>query len=319
MIRTTRPEAGNKYYIRKASGGYSTCIKGKPTDKWCDVLSNCVGYACGAANEELGLGYEKYHLNCNAENFIERAIASGLSVYKTPQVGDIICWEGAGSLAGHVGIVIEVINNNCIKVAQSGWGSSNPFYITTNYNNNGRWGLSSNYPFRGFIRILPTPPAPQPTPKPTPGPSDKFNIGDRVVVNGPLYSNSNAASPAGSVSNKTTNITRKNPGSAHPYNTTGDLGWMDESSIRKAEEPKPQPTPQPAPQPAPQPTGLQVGDRVKITDTGNGSSYGDSNTAYGIGWERQILKIWSGRPFPYQVGNSTGTTGFYKESSLQKL
>lgn len=315
MIRTTRPEAGNKYYIRKANGGYSTCIQGKPTDKWCDVLSNCVGYACGAANEELDLGYEKYHLNCNAENFIERAIASGLSVYKTPQVGDIICWEGAGSLAGHVGIVIDVINSNCIKIAQSGWGSSNPFYITTNYNNNGRWGLSSNYPFRGFIRILPTPPAPQPTPKPTPkptpGPSDKFNIGDRVVVNGPLYTNSNASSPAGSVSNKTTNITRKNPGSAHPYNTTGDLGWMDESSIRKAEEPKPQPTPQP--------TGLQVGDRVKITGTGNGSSYGDSNTAYGIGWERQILKIWSGRPFPYQVGNSTGTTGFYKESSLQKL
>ena len=315
MIRTTRPESGNKYYIRKASGGYSTCIQGKPTDKWCDVLSNCVGYACGAANEELSLGYEKYHLNCNAENFIERAIASGLSVYKTPQVGDIICWEGAGSLAGHVGVVIDVVNSNCIKVAQSGWGSSNPFYITTNYNNNGRWGLSSNYPFRGFIRILPTPPSPQPTPKPTPGPSDKFNIGDRVVVNGPLYSNSNAASPAGSISNKTTNITRKNPGSAHPYNTTGDLGWMDESSIRKAEEPKPQP----APQPAPQPTGLQVGDRVKITGTGNGSSYGDSNTAYGIGWERQILKIWSGRPFPYQVGNSTGTTGFYKESSLQKL
>lgn len=317
MIRTTRPEAGNKYYIRRASGGYSTCIQGKPTDKWCDVLSNCVGYACGAANEELGLGYEKYHLNCNAENFIERAIASGLSVYKTPQVGDIICWEGAGSLAGHVGIVIDVVNSNCIKVAQSGWGSSNPFYITTNYNNNGRWGLSSNYPFRGFIRILPTPPAPQPTPKPTPGPSDKFNVGDRVVINGPLYASSNAASPAGSVSNKTTNITRKNPGSAHPYNTTGDLGWMDESSIIKAEEPKPQP--QPAPQPAPQPTGLQVGDRVKITGTGNGSSYGDSNTAYGIGWERQILKIWSGRPFPYQVGNSTGTTGFYKESSLQKL
>ena len=319
MIRTTRPEAGNKYYIRKASGGYSTCIQGKPTDKWCNVLSNCVGYACGAANEELGLGYEKYHLNCNAENFIERAIASGLSVYKTPQVGDIICWEGAGSLAGHVGIVINVVNGNCIKVAQSGWGSSNPFYITTNYNNNGRWGLSSNYPFRGFIRILPTPPAPQPTPKPTPGPSDKFNIGDRVVINGSLYASSNAASPAGSVSNRTTNITRKNPGSAHPYNTTGDLGWMDESSIVKAEEPKPQPTPQPAPQPAPQPTGLQVGDRVKITGTGNGSSYGDSNTAYGIGWERQILKIWSGRPFPYQVGNSTGTTGFYKESSLQKL
>lgn len=311
MIRTTRPEAGNKYYIRKASGGYSTCIQGKPTDKWCDVLSNCVGYACGAANEELGLGYEKYHLNCNAENFIERAIASGLSVYKTPQVGDIICWEGAGSLAGHVGIVIDVVNSNCIKVAQSGWGSSNPFYITTNYNNNGRWGLSSNYPFRGFIRILPTPPAPQPTPKPTPGPSDKFNIGDKVVINGALYTSSNAASPAGSISNKVTNITRKNPGSAHPYNTTGDLGWMNESDIRMYTEP--------TPTPSPVDKTLHVGDKVKIVGTGNGASDGSSNTAYGIGWTREILKIYSGRKFPYQVGNSTGTTGFYPESSLEKL
>ena len=180
MIRTTRPEAGNKYYITKSSGGYSTCIKGKPTDELCNVLSNCVGYACGAANEELELGYEKYHLNCNAENFIERAIASGLSVYKTPQVGDIICWEGKGSLAGHVGIVIEIIDNNCIRVAQSAYGSSKPFYITKNYNTNGRWGLSANYPFRGFIRILPEPPKPEPTPTPI----EEFKIGDKVCVKG---------------------------------------------------------------------------------------------------------------------------------------
>ena len=309
MIRTTRPTTGNKYFIRKANGGYSTCIKGKPTDSQCNVLSNCVGYACGAFNEELGLGYEKYHLNCNAENFIERAIASGLSVLSKPVVGSILCWEGLGSRAGHVAIVIEVINDNCIRTAESGYGSSRPFWITKRYNNNGRWGLNANYRTRGFI-VNPNYPY-KPTPKPEPTPSDKFNIGDKVIINGALYVSSNAASASGSVSNKVTNITRKNPGSAHPYNTTGDLGWMDESSIRKAEEPKPQP--------APQPTGLQVGDRVKITGIGNGSSYGDSNTAYGIGWKRQILKIWSGRPFPYQVGNSTGTTGFYKESSLQKL
>ena len=315
MIRTTRPTAGNKYFITRSNGGYSTCIQGKPTDSQCNVLANCVGYACGAYNEELGLGYEKYHLNCNAENFIERAIASGLSVLSKPVVGSILCWEGVGSLAGHVAIVIEVINDNCIRTAESGYGSSRPFWITTRYNNNGRWGLNSNYRPRGFIvnPNYPYNPTPKPEPTPAPTPSDKFNIGDKVVINGALYASSNAASPAGSISNKVTNITRKNPGSAHPYNTTGDLGWMDESSIRKAEEPKP------APQPTPQPTGLQVGDRVKITGTGNGSSYGDSNTAYGIGWERQILKIWSGRPFPYQVGNSTGTTGFYKESSLQKL
>ena len=61
-----------------------------------------------------------------------------------------------------------------------------------------------------------------------------------------------------------------------------------------------------------------LGDTVKIVGTGNGSSYGKSNTAYGIGWTRQILKIWEGRPYPYQVGNNTGTTGFYKAEALQR-
>ena len=65
--------------------------------------------------------------------------------------------------------------------------------------------------------------------------------------------------------------------------------------------------------------GLKVGDKVKIVGTGNGASDGSSNTAYGIGWEREILKIYEGRAYPYQVGNSTGTTGFYKASSLEKL
>ena len=315
MIRTTRPTAGNKYFIRKANGGYSTCIQGKPTDSQCNVLANCVGYACGAYNEELGLGYEKYHLNCNAENFIERAIASGLSVLSKPVVGSILCWEGVGSLAGHVAIVIEVINDNCIRTAESGYGSSRPFWITTRYNNNGRWGLNSNYRPRGFIVNPNYPynpsPKPQPTPTPAPTPSDKFNIGDKVVINGALYVSSNAASPAGSISNKVTNITRKNPGSAHPYNTTGDLGWMNESDIRMYTEP--------TPAPAPVDKTLHVGDKVKIVGTGNGASDGSSNTAYGIGWTREILKIYSGRKFPYQVGNSTGTTGFYPESSLEKL
>ena len=315
MIRTTRPTTGNKYFITRSNGGYSTCIQGNPTDSQCNVLANCVGYACGAYNEELGLGYEKYHLNCNAENFIERAIASGLSVLSKPVVGSILCWEGVGSLAGHVAIVIEVINDNCIRTAESGYGSSRPFWITTRYNNNGRWGLNANYKTRGFIinpnyPYNPTP-KPQPTPTPAPTPSDKFNIGDKVVINGALYTSSNAASPAGSISNKVTNITRKNPGSAHPYNTTGDLGWMNESDIRMYTEP--------TPAPAPVDKTLHVGDKVKIIGTGNGASDGSSNTAYGIGWTREILKIYSGRKFPYQVGNSTGTTGFYPESSLEKL
>ena len=31
--RTSKPGAGNKYYIRKASGGYSNAIAGYPRDK----------------------------------------------------------------------------------------------------------------------------------------------------------------------------------------------------------------------------------------------------------------------------------------------
>lgn len=65
--------------------------------------------------------------------------------------------------------------------------------------------------------------------------------------------------------------------------------------------------------------GLKVGDSVKIIGTGNGNSYGTSNTAYGIGWTRKILRIYSDRPYPYQVGNGSGTTGFYKKESLEKL
>lgn len=66
----------------------------------------------------------------------------------------------------------------------------------------------------------------------------KFKVGDKVIINGNLYVSSNASTPSGSVKNKVTNITRIASGSKHPYNTTGDLGWMDESSIKLYEDDK---------------------------------------------------------------------------------
>ena len=65
----------------------------------------------------------------------------------------------------------------------------------------------------------------------------KFKIGDKVIINGNLYKSSNASTPSSTVKNKITNITRIAQGAKHPYNTTGDLGWMDESSIKLYEEP----------------------------------------------------------------------------------
>lgn len=64
----------------------------------------------------------------------------------------------------------------------------------------------------------------------------KFKIGDRVILNGYIYVSSNANNSAGMIINKITNITRFAKGSKHPYNTTGDLGWCDESSLKLYEE-----------------------------------------------------------------------------------
>ena len=320
-MRTTRP-ANNKNFITRGSGGWNTCIKGNPRYQYADALANCVGYASGRFNEIINIARETTGctyttLNCNAVGFKERAEAAGLKTGSTPRRGAIMCWGKEGA-AGHVAIVERVNNSNSVYTSESGWGSSAIFWNSTRSNNNGRWGIGAGYYFRCFI-YLPDDvqkaiDAEEPIPTPQPTPSDKFNIGDKVIVDGPLYVSSTASSPAGHVSNKVTNITRKNPGSAHPYNTTGDLGWMDESSIKKYEEPTPTPTPTPAPS-----TELNVGDAVEIIGTGNGSAYGGSNTAYGIGWKRQILKIWNGKPYPYQVGNNTGTTGFYKKEALKKI
>lgn len=314
-MRTTRP-ANNKNFITRGSGGWNTCIKGSPRYQYADALANCVGYASGRFNEIINIARETSGctyttLNCNAVNFKERAEAAGLQTGSTPRRGAIMCWGKEGD-AGHVAIVERVNNSNSVYTSESGWGSSSIFWNSTRTNNNGRWGCGAGYYFRCFI-YLPDDvqkaidaEEPKPVPTPAPTPSDKFNIGDKVVINGALYVSSTASSPAGSVSNKVTNITRKAPGTAHPYNTTGDLGWMDESSISAYNEPAPAPRP------------LSVGDTVEIVGTGNGSSYGTSNTAYGIGWTRQILKIWDGRSYPYQVGNSTGTTGFYRAEALKR-
>ena len=69
---------------------------------------------------------------------------------------------------------------------------------------------------------------------------------------------------------------------------------------------------------------LAVGDKVQIIATGNGSSDGSSNAAYGIGWTRYITAIHEGKPFPYQVGNegrtdSENTTGFYAKSAVRRV
>ncbi len=240
-MRTSKPSAGNKFYNNGNNGGYSWCINGSPTDKGCNVLANCVGYACGRFNEIIGSMKYKT-LCCNAENFIERAKQAGLQVVSYPTLGGIMVWQKGATLsgndgAGHVAVVERIDSANQIYTSESGYGSS-AFWNSIRRNDNGRWGLGSGYTFRGCI-INPAigdvhyvaPVQPSQSTQPSAPSTGKFNIGDKVVINGNLYVNSNAASPAGHISNKTTIITRYAAGSKHPYNTTGDLGWMNESDI----------------------------------------------------------------------------------------
>lgn len=63
---------------------------------------------------------------------------------------------------------------------------------------------------------------------------------------------------------------------------------------------------------------LKVGDTVTIEKSGNASSTGSGSTAGGIGWSRQVLQVLNGVKFPYRVGDSTGTTGYYQQEALVK-
>lgn len=261
FIRTTKPTKNDKYYVRQASGGYSTCIKGKPTDKECDVLANCVGFACGFFNEFIGLGYEKYHLNCNAENFIERAIAMGLSVVKNPVPGGIMVWQKGPTLSGSDGAghvagctwVNNLDNPTEVKTSDSGYGSS-AFWRTTRKKGNGNWGAGTNYTYRGCIvppnyvkPVVPTPTSePTPTPEPTPEPvKQDFEVGDKVVVTGYATGDSfgggaKTAKYTGSLDEpryitKITDLSRPRPYHISVGNKLGDgdRGWVSKEQIKK--------------------------------------------------------------------------------------
>ena len=62
----------------------------------------------------------------------------------------------------------------------------------------------------------------------------KFKIGDKVLLKKgvPLYKSSTSIIATSFVKeDKITYINRIASGTKHPYNTTGDLGWMNESDI----------------------------------------------------------------------------------------
>ena len=137
--RTTRPEAGNKYYIRRDSGGWSPAIKGNPRDPDCDVLANCVGYAMGRYFEIQGDQNFTKAMNANGGTPIYKdAIAKGFQTSTTPELGAMIVWNHPGG-GGHVGIVENIAADGSIDISQSGYGSYvfkyNTYKKESNYSN----------------------------------------------------------------------------------------------------------------------------------------------------------------------------------------
>lgn len=153
--RLTKPTAGNKYYIRKVSGGYNGAIKGSPTDPECDVLANCVGYAVGRFNEIVGEGACKYLSPVNAEQFIQ--YKGDLEVGTAPRLGACMVWQKGATLTGsdgvgHVAIVEKIVSATEIVTSESGWGASKPFWTQTRKKGaDGNWGQGTGYKFLGFI------------------------------------------------------------------------------------------------------------------------------------------------------------------------
>lgn len=155
--RMTKPESGNPYYNRIATGGYSGAIMGSPRCEGADVLANCVGYAAGRFNEIIGKNkFVYFQYPPNAEDFYETAIAAGLKVGSKPQLGAIICWAKGKTWtpadgAGHVAVVEEIKSDGSIITSESGYGCTNPFWTSHRYKESGNWGAGTQYRFLGFI------------------------------------------------------------------------------------------------------------------------------------------------------------------------
>lgn len=326
-IRTTKPGKGNKYYIRKASGGWSPCIKGKPTDSACDVLSNCVGYAVGRFNEISNAGKIKYFTSMNAENFYANAYKWGLKTGQEPKQGAVMVWSkgkpGVSSDgAGHVAIVEKVYSKTSVLTSESGWKSFAFKNRTRNKGSNGNWGSGRAYHFLGFIYnpdVIDTPKVPG-------VPKDENK--DQVLVKATNLRIREGAGTGNTIvgyviENNYYNYTEVKEEKDYNWYRIGDKQWIANTKDGKYLEviPKVEPKPEPPkPEPQPTPTGLKVGDKVRIIGTGYSNIYGKGgHKAGGIGWVRYIKKIYDGKEFPYQVGNDKGTTGFYKAKSLRKL
>ena len=191
--------------------------------------------------------------------------------FKTLVPGEILLMTSHG----HAGLYIG--NGQVIEVTPA-WTGGNPGCQISQIGKNGErikngrqvlsWEYHGKIPVIDYVK-----PTPKPEPKPEPSvPTPKYKVGDKVIIDGQLYGNSDGGNPGQIVHNKITTITRVAAGHLYPYNTTGDLGWMAEACVKLYVEP------------TPQPETFKVGDKVapiKLVDY-NGTPLMQYDSAYTI-------------------------------------
>ena len=158
-ICTEMPKANDpyiSYYNTKGHGGQSSCIEGKPMDRTCTVLSNCVGWACGRFNHiysimkgEKTMKYRDFH--ADAGQMYALASKYGLQTGSTPQAGAIMVWASTIGRAGHVAVVEKVVSSDELMDSESGFSSFKFKYRSRKKGNDGNWGGNSKYRFLGFV------------------------------------------------------------------------------------------------------------------------------------------------------------------------
>lgn len=238
QARLTKPGKGNKYYIRKADGGYSDAILGRPTDPECNVLANCSGYSYGRFNEVGQWGYCKYLAPVNAENFMD--FRGECKTGMEPKLGACMVWQrgktkSASDGAGHVASVEEVISPEEVVTSESSYGGE-AFYVKHRKKGvDGRWGQGSDFTFLGFIY---NPAVPESAPE------REIKVGDEVTFTGHIhYVSSNGSVGYPTRPGKAT-VTKINPGAKHPYHLvrikssgTNVYGWVDAKDVFEAPKP----------------------------------------------------------------------------------
>lgn len=155
--------------------------------------------------------------------------------FRNIEVGELV------HMGGHVGIYIgDGLAVECTPIWKDGVQITAVGNIGRKSGYNTRtWVNHGKLKFVEYSQTAPTQPT-IPSQNTSNGYSGKFKVGDKVIINGALYVSSTASNSSGSVSNKETEITRVAENTAHPYNTKGDLGWMNESDIKLVSAPAPQ-------------------------------------------------------------------------------